>query len=110
MAAAGRPIQTPDRGLILRVNRTSVTHRSSLRTKRRRSWLGGALDSVVLIHGNQSRTIGSAKIIWNDEIGRPELVGIFCGYVATATVTTEQIRIARVSTQVRESKSQASHS
>ncbi len=81
-----------------------------MRTKRRRSWLGGALDSVVLIHGNQSRTIGSAKIIWNDEIGRPELVGIFCGYVATATVTTEQIRIARVSTQVRESKSQASHS
>ena len=97
----------------------------------------GSLDSVVLIHGNQSRPIGSgtviapdrvlsaarvdsgltrdergrlsiriggAVMIWNYEIGRPELVGIFCGYVATETITTEQTRIARLSTQVRESK------
>lgn len=48
--------------------------------------------------------LGGAVMTWNYETGRPELVGIFRGYVAPETVTTEQTRITRLSTPVRESK------
>ncbi|MGK0153675.1 MAG: hypothetical protein ACI9SE_000622 [Neolewinella sp.] len=47
---------------------------------------------------------GGAAMIWNYESGRPELIGIFRGYVQTETVTTEQTRIDGVSTPVRETK------
>lgn len=45
---------------------------------------------------------GGAAMIWNFETGRPELVGIFRGYVQTETVTTERTRIAGAGTSVRE--------
>ncbi|MFT4515625.1 MAG: hypothetical protein ACI89X_004566 [Planctomycetota bacterium] len=47
---------------------------------------------------------GGAAMIWNYQTGRPELIGVFRGYVQTETVTTEQTRIAGVSTSVRETK------
>ena len=43
-------------------------------------------------------------MIWSYETQRPEMIGIFRGYVVTETVTTEQTRIVGVVTSVLETK------
>ena len=50
---------------------------------------------------------GGAAMIWNYEIQRPEIIGIFRGYVLTETVATEQTRIVGAVTSVLETKKPA---
>ena len=50
---------------------------------------------------------GGAAMIWNYETQRPEIIGIFRGYVLTETVTTEQTRIVGAVTSVFETKKPA---
>jgi len=45
---------------------------------------------------------GGAAMLWNHEKNRPELIGIFRGYVGTATVRTEQTLVLGVVTSERE--------
>lgn len=47
---------------------------------------------------------GGAAMIWNYETERPELIGIFRGFVATETVTTEHTSIPGVPTSVRSTR------
>lgn len=50
---------------------------------------------------------GGAAMIWNYETQRPEIIGIFRGYVVTETVTTEQTHIVGAVTSVLETKKPA---
>ena len=47
---------------------------------------------------------GGAAMIWNYETERPELIGVFHGFVMTETVTTEKMSIPGVPTSMRQTK------